>query len=217
LKVQIYIAHSDDVEVCVSAGVDIIGVVADPGMQTPSSLDFNSVIEVFGKIPDHVIKVALSMDTSTDAFLQTVEVVRPDILHVACSLSELSEELLSTLCSQTGDTQIMLAISMNTEDSIENAKKFEPFVDYFILDTSDPERVDVGATGKTHDWSLSANLVRSVNKPVVLAGGLSYTNVAHAIHTVNPWGVDSFSHTNLEGSIRKDPDKVRAFVKAAQN
>ena len=98
---------------------------------------------------------------------------------------------------------------------VENAKKFDQVVDYFILDTSDPERIEVGATGKVHDWNLSARLVENVSKPVVLAGGLSAHNVAEAIQIVKPWGVDSFSHTNLEGQVRKDPDKVRDFAQAA--
>jgi phosphoribosylanthranilate isomerase len=52
--------------------------------------------------------------------------------------------------------------------------------------------------------------------PVILAGGLSANNVAQAIAAVRPWGVDSFTHTDLPGSRgKKDPARVRAFIAAA--
>jgi phosphoribosylanthranilate isomerase len=52
---------------------------------------------------------------------------------------------------------------------------------------------------------------------VILAGGLSADNVADAIATVRPWGVDSFTHTDIPGHRgKKDPARVRAFVAAAR-
>jgi phosphoribosylanthranilate isomerase len=51
---------------------------------------------------------------------------------------------------------------------------------------------------------------------VILAGGLSGDNVAQAIAAVRPWGVDSFTHTDVPGQRgKKDPARVRAFVAAA--
>jgi phosphoribosylanthranilate isomerase len=52
---------------------------------------------------------------------------------------------------------------------------------------------------------------------VILAGGLSADNVADAIATVRPWGVDSFTHTDVPGNRgKKDPARVRAFIAAAK-
>ncbi len=91
-----------------------------------------------------------------------------------------------------------------------------PWADGFILDTYDPSTGASGATGKTHDWSVSRELVRRSSIPVILAGGLTPGNVAAAIQEVRPAGVDA--HTGLEyhATGRKDPDAMRAFVQAAQ-
>jgi len=74
-----------------------------------------------------------------------------------------------------------------------------------------------GGTGKVFDWekarSIVGELKRTVN--VVVAGGLTPTNVNEAIHLLGPWGVDVSSGVEaLPG--KKDPQKVRAFVEAAR-
>jgi phosphoribosylanthranilate isomerase len=52
--------------------------------------------------------------------------------------------------------------------------------------------------------------------PFILAGGLSAENVAQAIAAVKPWGVDSFTHTDVPGQRgKKDLRRVRAFIAAA--
>ena len=51
---------------------------------------------------------------------------------------------------------------------------------------------------------------------MILAGGLSAENVGQAIAMVRPWGVDSFTHTDVPGQRgKKDPARVRAFIAAA--
>jgi phosphoribosylanthranilate isomerase len=66
-----------------------------------------------------------------------------------------------------------------------------------------------GGTGQSPPWALVAGFDPGV--PLILAGGLTPENVAEAIHTVRPWGVDVAS--GVESSPgRKDPDKVRAFI-----
>ena len=88
-------------------------------------------------------------------------------------------------------------------------------VDAFITDTFDPGTGACGATGKTHDWTISRRLAADTAKPLILAGGLTATNVGEAIRAVRPAGVDA--HTGLENERgRKEREKVRAFVQAAR-
>ncbi len=90
-----------------------------------------------------------------------------------------------------------------------------PFIAAYITDTFNPATGQEGATGLTHDWSISRRLVELSPRPVILAGGLTPDNVAEAIRVVGPAGVDT--HTGVEGPDgRKSAAKVRAFVEAAR-
>jgi phosphoribosylanthranilate isomerase len=72
----------------------------------------------------------------------------------------------------------------------------------------------MGGTGHKAPWELLAG--QDFGVPLILAGGLTPENVAEAIHTVRPWGVDVAS--GVESSPgRKDASKVRAFVEAVRS
>lgn len=105
-----------------------------------------------------------------------------------------------------------LVIGESTQDRLEEMiEELSPYVDAFITDTFDPQTGASGATGKTHDWSISKRFVELSPKPVILAGGLNAENVRDAILTVKPAGVDS--HTGVERKDgRKDPDLIRKFI-----
>jgi phosphoribosylanthranilate isomerase len=74
-----------------------------------------------------------------------------------------------------------------------------------------------GGTGKPFDWECSAPVVAELSKQVkvVIAGGLTPTNVADAIRILKPWGVDVSSGVEATPG-KKDPHKVRAFVRAVR-
>lgn len=150
-------------------------------------------------------------------------------------LTEASE--VGAFCSQLGVTAVQLHGDV-TPDQLRKLKDTEPdlyvlkslvvradnadelltlveevadSVDMFITDTFDPATGAKGATGLTHDWAVSAELVRRSPKPLMMAGGLTPDNVADAIRQVRPAAVDA--HTGLEGADgRKDRAKVARFV-----
>ncbi len=109
-----------------------------------------------------------------------------------------------------------LVVRANNRDELRRtARDFAPFVDAFITDTYDPSTGASGATGKTHDWSVSRELVGISPRPVILAGGLSPENVRRAILEVRPAGVDA--HTGVEDANgRKDRERVRKFMAEAR-
>jgi len=68
-----------------------------------------------------------------------------------------------------------------------------------------------GGSGVTADWNGAAELARQY--PLLLAGGLTPNNVAEAVRKVKPWGVDVASGVESAPG-KKDPEKMKAFVKA---
>lgn len=85
-----------------------------------------------------------------------------------------------------------------------------------LLDSGIPEKR--GGTGKTFAWSEARWLVSALARlhPVVVAGGLTASNVRHAAEFLKPWGVDVVSGVEASPG-KKDPAKVRAFVKAVRD
>jgi phosphoribosylanthranilate isomerase len=95
------------------------------------------------------------------------------------------------------------------------AEQFSPYIWSFITDTYNPETGAEGATGMTHDWDASRELIACARRPVILAGGLNPSNVAQAICSVKPAGVDV--HTGVEGPDgKKDSHLVTAFVASSK-
>ncbi|MGI9414261.1 MAG: phosphoribosylanthranilate isomerase [Hyphomicrobiales bacterium] len=104
----------------------------------------------------------------------------------------------------------------NADALADEMRRLAPLVDAFITDTFDPATGARGATGKTHDWSVSRDLVERSSRPVILAGGLNAGNVRQAIGTVRPAGVDV--HTGVEGPDgRKRHDLTERFVAEARS
>ena len=74
-----------------------------------------------------------------------------------------------------------------------------------------------GGTGKAFDWSRAAQVFAApAERQMILAGGLRPENVAEAIHTLHPWGVDVASGVEAETG-RKDFGKLRSFIANARN
>lgn len=73
-----------------------------------------------------------------------------------------------------------------------------------------------GGTGRPWDWSLLRSLDAELagRVPLLLAGGLTPANVREAARAARPFGVDVASGVETDG--RKDPEKIRAFVREAK-
>jgi phosphoribosylanthranilate isomerase len=114
------------------------------------------------------------------------------------------------------DVSLVQVIHVVDEASLPQAVSVAPHVDALLLDSGNPSlRVkELGGTGRTHDWDLSAQIVAMVGVPVFLAGGLNPGNVAEAIARVRPFGVDLCSGVRTDG--RLDPAKLARFVAAVR-
>ena len=87
-------------------------------------------------------------------------------------------------------------------------------VDFLLLDSGNPNLKvrELGGTGRIHNWKISKRIVELSKVPVFLAGGLRPDNVAKAIKSVKPYGLDLCSGVRTNGLL--DPSKLEAFFKA---
>ena len=89
-------------------------------------------------------------------------------------------------------------------------------IDAVLLDSR--TATAVGGTGVAFDWDSAAASLSKISgslRRIVVAGGLAPGNVAEAVATLHPWGVDVVSGVEAAPG-RKDPEKVRAFIAQAR-
>ena len=73
-----------------------------------------------------------------------------------------------------------------------------------------------GGLGEMFDISELTNVLPSLLKPVIIAGGLTPSNVAHVIQSARPAGVDVSSGVESARGV-KDPSKICAFINAVKD
>ncbi len=219
MKVQIYTIQSvEEALQIVSLGVDHIGITPS-SIGLPGEVDFNTARAIVDTVGDSAVCVALTVESDLSAIENMVEAVQPDILHLCGLENSIPPEAVIKLRDQLPDMPIMQAISVSGADALEVALTYREVADYLILDTQAPDIAGIGASGVTHDWNISRKIIRELKIPVILAGGLSPENVGEAIDFVQPWAVDSLTHTNHYlpgGGFRKDLNKIREFIQAAK-
>lgn len=84
-----------------------------------------------------------------------------------------------------------------------------------LIDTPDPTKLG-GGTGRTFDWPALRHALDDavIDLPIILAGGLTPSNVAEAIRIVRPHAVDVSSGVESSRGV-KDAALIRAFCEAA--
>lgn len=112
-----------------------------------------------------------------------------------------AEEYINRL-RQFTDKPIIKAFSVDGERDIEEANASG--ADYVLLDSGK------GGTGTVFDWDL----IRKMNRPYFLAGGLTVSNVGNAVEKLRPYAVDVSSGIETDGY--KDRNKMEMFVKAVR-
>jgi phosphoribosylanthranilate isomerase len=218
-RVQIYTAQTPDEAVALAdLGIDHVGVTpSNRGL--PGEVDLVRAAEICAAVSGRATTVALSVDSELDQIVAMVRRVRPDILHLCGPAGAVDPLAVEVLRSKLPETPIMQAIAVTGPQAIQSALEYAAVVDYLILDSVAPGIDGIGAAGTVHDWTVSASIVEAVDVPVILAGGLSPGNVSAAVAAVNPWGVDSLTHTNralASGGFRKDLELVERFADAAR-
>jgi phosphoribosylanthranilate isomerase len=221
LIVQVYAATSvADALKMVALGVDQVGFVAGDYGEVYGELTFTAARAITEALKGKGASSALTMSTDVAEILRMAEAVQPDIIHISSDTYAVGGKAMQALRrSLPANIVLMKAIHVSGSESIEVALEFASLAEILLLDTKVEGMPGVGATGRTHDWNISREIVAQVGSraKVILAGGLIPDNVGPAIAAVQPWGVDSNTGTNRPGDpVVKDWDRVGEFVRQAK-
>jgi phosphoribosylanthranilate isomerase len=162
---------------------------------------------------------------STRKVAEIVETLSPSVVTVGVFVNESPEGIALTM-RRAGLTTVQLhgdepasyasalawpILRSVTLDTANEILGVWPTDTMLLMDAADLEQR--GGTGRAADWTRAADLAR--RRRLVLAGGLTPANVAEAIVSVNPFGVDVSSGVEDAPGL-KNPQKVERFLSAAR-
>jgi phosphoribosylanthranilate isomerase len=203
-----------EADLLVACGVEWIGfpLRLDVHREDLTDADAAAIVQ---SLPHPVRAVLITYLADADAIraLATTLGAAAVQLHGRVASTEVAR--LRTLAPSLSVIKSLVVRPDNADALVDAVAEFAPHVDAFITDTFDPATGASGATGLAHDWAVSARLVAASPRPVILAGGITPSNVAAAVARVRPAGVDV--HTGVEGPDgRKRRDLLEAFVATAR-
>lgn len=210
------IATREEAAMAIDAGADLLGLVG-PMPSGPGPISLELAAEIARTLPPGITSVLLTSATELAALVEEVALVRPAALQLTDAVEP---DVLEGLRRHTGGTRLLQVLHVEDERVLATAGALAPLVDGFLLDSGRPDAAvkELGGTGRVHDWRLSQQVVRSVERPVFLAGGLKPANIGLAIGAVRPFGVDLCSGIRTDGML--DAQLLDAFmrgVRAADN
>lgn len=213
---QIYeVSSPDEAHSIAAIGVDHIGAKVGDG-QFPRELSVVKAAEIIAAIPPPSKFSALFLTSDVSFIVDWASELHPAILHLGGRPGLLSVEDVIFIKERLPGILIMRSVPVSGEASLAVAQSYVGIADFLMLDSFRHADRKMGALGVTHDWNISRRIVSLVPMPVFLGGGLGPENVAEAIHSVRPAGVDSKTKTDHEGAHTKDLNRVRLFHEAAQ-
>lgn len=184
-------------QVAVDAGADAVGVVISP--KSPRHIDEATAARIVASVPEGVTTV-----------LVTAELPAAEAARIASRIGVSALQLHGRYTREEFDAAgavfplLWRATSLERDTPLEVGAWGEQVL---LLDAPKP--------GSGQRWDLAPLVARRPSGRWLLAGGLTPGNVAEAIATAGPYGVDVSSGVESSPGV-KDPAKVRAFVAAAR-
>jgi phosphoribosylanthranilate isomerase len=204
-------ASVEEMRLAVRYGASAAGLVS--AMPSgPGPIDESLIAEIAAQVPPGVASFLLTCLGDADAIIQQQRRCRANTIQLCDRVA--GTAAYAKLRAALPGIGLVQVIHVTGEESVAEAISIAPHVDAILLDSGNQSLKvkELGGTGRVHDWTLSARIVRSVPRPVYLAGGLNPINVVAAIAQVRPFGVDVCSGLRTNGKL--DEEKVAAFVRA---
>lgn len=201
----------EDARLALEAGADAVGFVF---AASPRRVTVDQVAQIVPHLPAGAEKIGVFVNAGFDEVEAAVKM--SDLTGVQLH-SEGGADLPAKLRACFGpELRILNVVHFGAAAEEQmRAAAGNPDLDGILVDSR--TATAVGGTGVAFDWETARTTLfngRSAMK-LVAAGGLNPENVAQAISTLNPWGVDVVSGVEAAPG-RKDPEKVRAFVARAR-
>jgi phosphoribosylanthranilate isomerase len=186
----------EDALLAVAMGADAVGFIFAP---SPRQVAPRLVNDIVRRLPPEIMTVGVFRDEAPE---RVIEIVHKTGLRAAQLHGHESPE--QTAQVQAKVPTVFKAFAAG-DLAVRQARHYKAAA--VLVDNPRP------GSGQVFDWSLAEDVPGGLR--LILAGGLGPDNVADAIHTVHPWGVDACS--GLEASPgKKDPRKLRAFIANAK-
>ncbi len=199
-----------EAHLAISHGASAVGLVARMP-SGPGPISDEQIAEIAAHCPPPIATFLLTSRTDPDGI---VDHVLRTAVNTVQLVDAVDPRAYAALRHAAPWVRIVQVIHVQGEHSVREALRLESHVDALLLDSGRPSAAvkELGGTGRTHDWDLSARIVREARRPVFLAGGLNPGNVARALDSVGPYGIDLCSGIRTGGAL--DPEKLAALVAA---
>lgn len=192
------ITNEEDALMAVALGADAVGFVFAPSSR---QVTVGTARDIVRRLPPEILTVGVFRDQSTKFVIDSIQEagLRAAQLHGHETPAEALE--IKPYC------QALIVAFPAGDPGLAHVDDYG--ADAILLDSPAP------GSGQVFDWSLTEGAPS--NRRLILAGGLSAENVARGIAEVRPWGVDVSTGVEVDGEPgRKDPRKVRDFIRAAR-
>lgn len=187
----------EDVQTVVSAGADALGLVFYP--PSPRFVSVEQASLLAAQVPAFVTVTALFVNPQPDEVENVLDNVNIDLIQFHGDESE-------AFCAQFGRPYIKAIRVKDDTDLVSEAERYHS-AKALLLDTY---KTGVpGGTGEVFNWDL---IPKNLNKPVILAGGLTVDNIAAAIDTVAPYAVDVSGGVESSKGV-KNKDLIEKLMK----
>jgi phosphoribosylanthranilate isomerase len=195
----------------VEAGADFIGLVFAPSQRQVSPTKAHEIASAIKKNNDGTQIVGVFVSTPSSQVNEIADFCALDWVQLSGDepweyCQELKKAIIKVIHVSGGQRTDEILAYIETGYQLLAEKELICLLDSRVGGA-------YGGTGQVFNWQLAREV--SVRFPVMIAGGLTASNVGQLLREVKPWGVDV--STGVESSGLKDVSKIRAFVKAVRS
>ena len=198
----------ETLDVALGAGADMVGFVFFP--PSPRHISLETARELGKQAKGRALKVALTVDADDATFQNILETLQPDILQLH---GKETTARLRDIKAKFG-LPVMKALPVETVADLAPLAGYAGVADRILFDAHPPrDATRPGGLGAVFDWHVLEKL--DLELPFMVSGGLNAANVAEAVRVTRAGGVDVSSGVERAPGV-KDPEMIRAFIRAAR-